>query len=77
MDERLKAYDEKMTKTMDNLFSELDAIRAGRANPHVLDHLRVDYYGAPTPYPAGGECLGSRGPHDSDCPLGAFSPEGD
>jgi ribosome recycling factor len=49
MDERLKAYDEKMTKTMDNLFSELDAIRAGRANPHVLDHLRVDYYGAPTP----------------------------
>ena len=49
MDERLKAYDEKMTKTMDNLFSELDVIRAGRANPHVLDHLRVDYYGAPTP----------------------------
>ncbi len=49
MDERLKAYDEKMTKTMDNLFSELDAIRAGRANPHVLDHLRVDYYGSPTP----------------------------
>ena len=49
MDERLKAYDEKMTKTMDNLFSELDAIRAGRANPHGLDHLRVDYYGAPTP----------------------------
>ncbi|MEE3480396.1 MAG: ribosome recycling factor [Lachnospiraceae bacterium] len=49
MDERLKAYDEKMTKTMENLFSELDAIRAGRANPHVLDHIRVDYYGAPTP----------------------------
>lgn len=49
MDEKLKAYDEKMTKTMHNLNSELGAIRAGRANPHVLDKIVVDYYGTPTP----------------------------
>ena len=49
MDERLKPFKEKMGKTMNNLFSELDSIRAGRANPHILDHLRVDYYGTPTP----------------------------
>ncbi|MDD6038382.1 MAG: ribosome recycling factor [bacterium] len=49
MDERLVAYDEKMTKTMNNLNEEYAGIRAGRANPHVLDRLRVDYYGTPTP----------------------------
>ena len=49
MDERLKPFEEKMGKTMNNLFSALDSIRAGRANPHILDHLRVDYYGTPTP----------------------------
>lgn len=49
MDEKLKVYDEKMTKTMHSLQSELGAIRAGRANPHVLDKIVVDYYGTPTP----------------------------
>ena len=49
MDEKLKVYDDKMTKTINNLGSELAAIRAGRANPHVLDKLAVDYYGSPTP----------------------------
>ena len=49
MNEKLKAYEEKMTKTMGNLDGELGAIRAGRANPHVLDKIRVDYYGSPTP----------------------------
>lgn len=49
MDEKLKAYDEKMTKTISNLSSDLAAIRAGRANPHVLDKLTVEYYGAPAP----------------------------
>ena len=38
-----------MTKTYDGLVKEFAAIRAGRANPHVLDKLRVDYYGTPTP----------------------------
>lgn len=49
MDERIKVYDEKMTKSYDNLLKEFGAIRAGRANPHVLDKLVVDYYGTPTP----------------------------
>ena len=49
MDEKLKVYDDKMTKTINNLGSELAAIRAGRANPHVLDKLTVDYYGVPPP----------------------------
>ncbi len=49
MDERLTVYRDKMEKTMDNLNDEMASIRAGRANPHVLDRLRVDYYGAPTP----------------------------
>ncbi len=49
MNERIKAYDEKMTKTYNNLLSEFGAIRAGRANPHVLDRIMVDYYGSPTP----------------------------
>ena len=49
MDERLVQFDEKMQKTMNNLSEEFGSIRAGRANPHVLDKLRVDYYGTPTP----------------------------
>lgn len=49
MNEKLKVYDEKMTKTMSSLGSELGAIRAGRANPHVLDRILVDYYGTLTP----------------------------
>lgn len=48
MNERVKVYDEKMTKTISNLNSELDTIRAGRANPHVLDRITVDYYGVQT-----------------------------
>lgn len=48
MDQRLAVFDEKMGKTMNNLAEELGGIRAGRANPHVLDKLRVDYYGTPT-----------------------------
>ena len=49
MNERITAYDEKMTKTINNLDGELATIRAGRANPHVLDKISVDYYGSPTP----------------------------
>ena len=48
MSVELKQYDEKMGKTMNNLAEEFGGIRAGRANPHVLDKLRVDYYGTPT-----------------------------
>lgn len=48
MDERLVQYDDKMKKSLDNLVEELAAIRAGRANPHILDKIKVDYYGTPT-----------------------------
>lgn len=49
MDERLQQYDEKMKKALSFLEADYASIRAGRANPHVLDKLRVDYYGTPTP----------------------------
>ena len=45
MNEKIAAYDVKMTKTINNLDGELATIRAGRANPHVLDKITVDYYG--------------------------------
>ena len=49
MDERIQKYEEKMKKTLASLEAELTTIRAGRANPHILDKLTVDYYGSPTP----------------------------
>lgn len=49
MEEELLMYEEKMEKTVSVLKSDFNTIRAGRANPHVLDKIRVDYYGVPTP----------------------------
>ncbi len=49
MDTRIQQYDDKMKKTYEHLEAEYATIRAGRANPHVLDKLRVSYYGTPTP----------------------------
>ena len=49
MNEKLQVYDTKMQKTLNNLEAEYRGIRAGRANPHILDKLVVDYYGMPTP----------------------------
>lgn len=49
MEEQLKEYDEKMAHTVEFLKTDLQSIRAGRANPHVLDKIRIDYYGTPTP----------------------------
>ena len=49
MKEQLKVYEDKMEKTLNNLLEEYAGIRAGRANPHVLDKIKVDYYGSPTP----------------------------
>ena len=49
MDERVQKYEQKMTKTLDGFEAELTTIRAGRANPHILDKITVDYYGSPTP----------------------------
>jgi len=49
MDARLQVYDEKMQKALTFLSEEYASVRAGRANPHVLDKIKVDYYGTPTP----------------------------
>lgn len=49
MDARLQQYDDKMKKAYEYLESDYGTIRAGRANPHVLDKIRVNYYGTPTP----------------------------
>ena len=49
MSEELKVYEEKMEKSINAMMDEFASIRAGRANPHVLDKIKVDYYGTPTP----------------------------
>lgn len=49
MDARLQQYEDRMKKSIEYLEADYSSIRAGRANPHVLDKLRVDYYGTPTP----------------------------
>lgn len=49
MDQRVAHYDEKMKKAYEFLVADLATVRAGRANPHVLDKIKVDYYGTPTP----------------------------
>lgn len=49
MQETLKNFEDKMNKSLDVLENEYASIRAGRANPHVLDKIKVDYYGTPTP----------------------------
>lgn len=49
MDARVKPFEDKMNKAYEYLLSDYQTIRAGRANPHVLDKLKVDYYGTPTP----------------------------
>lgn len=49
MQESLQVYEDKMNKTLKALENDYMTIRAGRANPHVLDKIKVDYYGTPTP----------------------------
>ena len=49
MKQHLVEFDTKMTKTMNKMRVEFSSIRAVRANPAVLDNIRVDYYGTPTP----------------------------
>lgn len=44
----IKQFEEKMGKSLENLKSEYAAIRAGRANPHLLDKIKVNYYGTPS-----------------------------
>lgn len=49
MNEQVKTAQEKMVKCLGSLEHELTTVRAGRANPGVLDKVLVDYYGTPTP----------------------------
>ncbi len=49
MDARLEQYEEKMHKALEFLQADFQTIRAGRANPHILDKIKVDYYGTLTP----------------------------
>lgn len=49
MDERLVRFEEKMQKSLEAMNKDFAAIRAGRANPKILDQIQVDYYGTPTP----------------------------
>ena len=45
----LTQYEEKMQKSVENLEAEYATIRAGRANPNILNKIKVEYYGVPTP----------------------------
>lgn len=49
MDEKLEQFETKMQKAYEYLLADYATIRAGRANPHVLDKIKVNYYGTPTP----------------------------
>lgn len=69
MQEHLKLYEDKMEKSLDVLLDEYASIRAGRANPHVLDRLRIDYYGTPTPIQRS-ERNRSGSTHDRDPAVG-------
>lgn len=49
MNEKLQQFENKMSKAYDYLAADFATIRAGRANPHILDKIKVNYYGSPTP----------------------------
>lgn len=49
MDSRLKNFEEKMQQSFQSMKNDFATIRAGRANPKILDKIMVDYYGVPTP----------------------------
>lgn len=49
MSDKTKEYEEKMKKSVKSLESDFSTIRVGRANPHVIDKLSIDYYGQQTP----------------------------
>lgn len=49
MDSRIEQYEVKMGKSVDSLAEDFAGIRAGRANPHILDKIKVEYYGQPSP----------------------------
>lgn len=68
--EDLKFYQDKMDKTMEVLLADYGTIRAGRANPHVLDKIKVDYYGTPTPLQQDRKRICSGSTYDRDPAMG-------
>ncbi len=70
--ETIKPYETKMKKSYNNLLDEYTSIRAGRANPHVLDQLRVDYYGAPTAIQQVANVSVTGSTHDHDPAMGSI-----
>ena len=76
MDERIQKYEEKMKKTLGSLEAELTTIRAGRANPHILDKLTVDYYGSTYTDSAGGKYHSSGSSYDPDPAMGIQPDQG-
>jgi ribosome recycling factor len=65
-----KVMEGKMNKTLDVLHDEFNSVRAGRANPAILDHINVDYYGVPTPIKTDGKCICTGGKNDGYTALG-------
>ena len=63
----LKQFEDKMQKSLDSMTNDFMTIRAGRANPHVLDKVKVDYYGVAT----GWKCFCARGKNNYDSAMGA------
>ena len=72
IDERVKPFEVKMGKSIASLDSEFGTIRAGRANPHVLDRITVDYYGTPTPLQQVAKHLCSGSTYDPDPAVGSI-----
>ena len=71
MSEQVTAYTkDKMKKTLASLESELMTIRAGRANPNILNKLTVDYYGTPTPIQQVGNISVPEAAYDRDPAMG-------
>ena len=63
----IKIYEDKMEKSLANLEDEYTSIRAGRANPRILDKIQVDYYGTMSSLQ---KCIGSGGSDDPDSAMG-------
>jgi len=73
----LTQYEEKMQKSVENLEAEYATIRAGRANPNILNKIKVEYYGVPTPMQQLAKYNCSRGQNTGHRTMGAITCQGD
>ena len=69
----MKEFEEKMGKSVDALQEDYATIRAGRANPHILDKIKVDYYGTPTSLQQVANISRTGSQNDSDPAFGEAS----